>query len=167
MEYLPTSETQDLFFISNQTSNLLTSSPKITMTYSILITNTRKPGTTPEEFRNGCEALIPFIKEMAGEHFPLSHTRHYIQRTESPRGEGNSELNPTTPAIVIMGKQADADWDSISELVFADELAFKAYIDTLMEPNNWARLQERESKVVDTEKSKIVVVGEALVTKKN
>lgn len=51
------------------------------MTYSILITNYRKLGTTPEQFRAGCEELVLFLKGLTGEHFPLSHIRHYIQRT--------------------------------------------------------------------------------------
>jgi len=160
------------------------------MTYSILITNYRKPGTTPEQFRDGCEELVLFLKELTGEHFPLSHIRHYIQRIvryahqktsshrfptnttcftlqEGPKTETNSELNPTTPATVFVGAQTDADWDCVSELIFADETAFQAYLGLMMRPDNWAKIQEAEGKVIDSAKNKIVVVGEAVVTKKD
>lgn len=53
------------------------------MTFSILIFNYRKPGVTPAEFRTACEALIPVVKEITGEHFPLTHTRRYLLRTVS------------------------------------------------------------------------------------
>lgn len=64
-----------------------------------------------------------------------------------------------------MGSQADADWDCVSELIFRDEAAFKTYIGFMMQPDNWAKIQEAEAKVVDSSKNKIVVVGEAVVTK--
>jgi hypothetical protein len=51
------------------------------MTFSILIFNYRKPGVSPAEFRTECEALIPLLKEITGEHFPLTHTRRYLHRT--------------------------------------------------------------------------------------
>ncbi|KAK4216472.1 hypothetical protein QBC37DRAFT_397652 [Rhypophila decipiens] len=137
------------------------------MTYSILITNTRKQGTTPDGFCKGGEELVALLKELTGEHFPSSHTRNYIKRIEGPRAEGNSELNPTTPAIVVagMGTQADADWDCISKLDWADEAAFKAYIGVMMQPDTLVKIQEAEAKVVDPSKTKIVVLGETFVTK--
>jgi hypothetical protein len=54
------------------------------MTFTILIFSYRKAGTTLEEFRAQSEGtLLPLLKEITGEHFPLSHTRRYIQRVVS------------------------------------------------------------------------------------
>ena len=104
-----------------------------------------------------------------GKQVHLDSLTQYIHSTlqEGPKAEGNSELNPTTPATVFVGAQTDADWDCVSELIFADETAFQAYLGLMMRPDNWAKIQEAEGKVIDSAKNKIVVVGGAVVTKKD
>ncbi|ETS73992.1 hypothetical protein PFICI_13858 [Pestalotiopsis fici W106-1] len=134
------------------------------MTFSILLFNYRKPGVTPAEFRAKCEALIPLIKEITGQHFPLAHTRRYLLRTE---GKGETERNPTTPATVPRGSQADFDYDAIAELTFADQAAFGKFIALMQEPDNAKRIAEAEDEVMDKTKSGIVVLGETIVTTKD
>ncbi|KAK3392821.1 EthD domain-containing protein [Podospora didyma] len=137
------------------------------MTFTILIITTRKAGLSPAEFRNEVERIIiPFMKELLGENFPLSHTRRYLKRNESPKAEGNTERNPTTPATVFMGTQADFDYDSVSELTFADQAHFSAFIGQMQQPEIAARIGEAEAKAVDVSKNKIVVVGSIETTMK-
>jgi hypothetical protein len=52
------------------------------MVFSIIIFSYRKSGTTPEQFKTYYErSHIPLVRELAGDDFPLSHTRYYVQRT--------------------------------------------------------------------------------------
>lgn len=96
------------------------------MTYSIIIFAYRKPGTTPEQFKKHYEeSHIPLLREIAGETFPLSHTRRYILRAEG-EAEGTTR-NATTPASVLMGSQADFDFDATAELIFKDAAEFQKF----------------------------------------
>lgn len=131
------------------------------MTYSILIFAYRKSGTTPEEFRAGYEAHVPVVKEMTGEHFPLSHTRRYIQRAAG-QAEGTTERNADYPATVLFGSQADFDYDAVAELTFTDAAAFQTFFGIVQKPENWERIQADEAKFLDT--FKMTVVGETIVT---
>ncbi|KAK3314582.1 hypothetical protein B0H66DRAFT_563190 [Apodospora peruviana] len=138
------------------------------MAFSILIFIYRKAGVTPEDFRTHCQTkLVPLHKEIAGEHYALSHTAHYIQRTEGPKVDGNTKRNPTTPATVFMGTQADADWEAIAILEFRDQAHFQAYLGLMMVPENAARIAETEGVVIDNSKTTIVAVGATEVNKKD
>ncbi|KAL1629224.1 hypothetical protein SLS56_005447 [Neofusicoccum ribis] len=80
------------------------------MPYTVLIFAYRKPGLTPEEFKNHYENVhVPLIKSIAGDKFPLSHPRSYINRTESKEDQGNS-----FPATVLAATQDDFCYDAIS-----------------------------------------------------
>ncbi len=86
-------------------------------------------------------------------YFPLSHTRRYIQRTEG-KAEG-TERNANNPASLLLGTQADFDFDAYAELTFADVSAFQAFFDLLQQPEDAARLAMDEEKFLDRSKSKI------------
>lgn len=133
------------------------------MTYSILIFAFRKQGTTPEEFRAHYEnSHVPLVKDIGGDHFPLSHTRHYIDR--APGKADGTERNAHYPASVLVGTQADFDYDSIAELTFADVTAFQTFFALCQQPDNAARLQADEEQFLDRAKMTVVAVGETLVT---
>lgn len=54
------------------------------MGVSILIFSYAKEGVSAETFRTKSEdVLVPLLKEITGEHFPLSHKRRYIQHAVS------------------------------------------------------------------------------------
>jgi hypothetical protein len=117
------------------------------MTHSALIFAFRKPGTTPEQFRAHYEAKhVPLVKEITGEHFPLSHTRRYIHRT---KGKGDTEHNPNHPATVLVGTQADFDYDAIAELTFADVPAFQTFLGIYQNPQNAERIAADEEQFLD------------------
>lgn len=135
------------------------------MTYSILIFAYRKPGTTPEQFRTHYEdSHVPLVKEIAGEHFPLSHTRRYLHRTQG-KAEG-TERNAEYPATVLVGAQAEFDYDAFAELTFSDAAAFQAFFGVVQQPENQARIKEDEAKFLDGARMTVVVVGEMTVTTK-
>ncbi|RYP33716.1 hypothetical protein DL767_004645 [Monosporascus sp. MG133] len=115
------------------------------MTVSIFIFSYRKASVTPEEFRTQTEeVLVPLLKEITGEHFPLSHTRRYIQHTAG----------------------AEIGADAIAELTFTDQAALGAFIGALKQPGNDARITEVEGKFTDSNKTSIVTVTETSITKK-
>ncbi|KAI1876588.1 hypothetical protein JX265_004114 [Neoarthrinium moseri] len=135
------------------------------MTYSVLIFAFRKPGITPEQFRAHYEGThIALAKDIAGEHFPLSHTRRYIHRTEA-KAEG-TERHAGYPATVLNGNQADFEYDAVAELTFSDATAFQTFYDIYQKPENLARIQGDEAMFLDGSKMTAVVVGETVVTTK-
>lgn len=135
------------------------------MTYSVLIFTYRKPGTTPEQFRAHYESShVPLVKEIVGKHFPLSHTRRYIHRTVG-KAEG-TERNAKSPASVLMGTQADFEYDAMAELTFPDVGAFQTFFGIAQQPENAARIAADEEKFLDRSKTSAVIVGETLVATK-
>lgn len=135
------------------------------MTYSVLIFAYRKPGTTPEQFRSHYEGVhVPLVKEIAGEHFPLAHTRRYLHRSEGT-GEG-TERNANHPATVLMGSQADFDYDAFAELSFTDLAHFQTFFGITQQPENAARIAADEEQFLDRSKMPVVVLGETVSTTK-
>lgn len=127
------------------------------MVHSLLLFASRKPGTTPEQFQTYYEEKhIHLIKELAGDDFPLSHTRRYVHRTEV-QGKGSTERNPDHPASVFVGEQADFDYDCCSELIFADEAALLAFKDNMAQPEKVARIAADEENFLD--RSRLLIVG--------
>ncbi|OTB16526.1 hypothetical protein K445DRAFT_21482 [Daldinia sp. EC12] len=134
------------------------------MTYSIVIVAYRKPGTTPEQFKAHYEnSHIPLVRELAGQHFPLSHTRHYIHRSEGTAAD-RTDRNPTTPATVLMGSQADFDYDAYSELIFEDFASFQTFCSVVQQPENAAKIAADEEKFLDRTKILIASLGDTNVT---
>lgn len=108
------------------------------------------------------------IKEMTGQHFPLSHERRYIHRTSIDSAKTSNdeplERNLNTPATVLSGSQADFDYDALVEMTFEDEEAFKAFYGILMEPENAKWIAEDEEKFMDRKKQPpVVVLGDVTV----
>lgn len=85
-------------------------------------------------------------------HFPLSHTRRYIHRTVG-KAEG-TERNAKSPASVLMGTQADFEYDALAELTFPDAGAFQTFFSIAQQPKNAARIAADEEKFLDRSKSK-------------
>lgn len=140
-----------------------------TMTYKILFLAYRKPGTSPAQFRTHYEQNhMTKIKEITGQHFPLTHLRRYIQRTSiAPANNHNaeaSERNSSTPATILSGSQADFDYDALVEMTFEDEEAFKTFYRILMEPENAKWIAEDEEKFLDRKKQPpVVVLGDVTI----
>ncbi|KAI1277405.1 EthD domain-containing protein [Xylaria sp. FL0933] len=139
------------------------------MPYSVLIFAYRKPGTTPAQFKAHYEEIhIPLIRKLTGASFPLSHTRHYLRRNaQQQKADGNTARNPTTPAAVLMGTQAEFDYDAFAELTFEDEAAFRAFFAlTQQHPENAAKIAADEELFLDTARMTVVVKGETTVTER-
>ncbi|GAP91123.1 putative dimeric alpha-beta barrel [Rosellinia necatrix] len=137
------------------------------MPYSVLIFAYRKPGTTPEQFRAHYEGThVPLVRELTGANFPLSHTRHYLHRTER-QAEGNTARNPGTPATVLIGAQEEFDYDAFAELAFEDEAAFQAFFALTQQPENAERIAADEELFLDRARMTVVLKADTTVTERS
>ncbi|KAI6088779.1 EthD domain-containing protein [Hypoxylon rubiginosum] len=135
------------------------------MPHTILFFVSRKQGISMEEFKTQYENdLLPLLKEVAGPHFPLEHTRRYIKRTEG-QGKEATPRNPDTPAQVLVGAQADFDYDAIIELKFASEAAFGQFFQFVHTPEKAARVTAVEDRFMDRSQMRGVVLGDVVATK--
>lgn len=155
---------------SNQIQKFSSNLPKpqntnlYTMVYSILIFAFRKPGTTPAEFKAHYESShVPLIKSIAGPLFPTSHTRRYLHRSEVSE-TSSDDKNAKYPAKVLLGTQANFEYDAFAELTFKDEAAFGAFFGHVTKDENAAKIAADEEKFLDRAKTTVVVVGETVVT---
>ncbi|KAI0188866.1 EthD domain-containing protein [Astrocystis sublimbata] len=137
------------------------------MPYSVLIFAYRKPGTTPEQFKTHYEGShVPLVRSLTGAKFPLSHTRHYLHRTEQ-QSEGNSARNPNTPASVMIGTQEEFDYDAFAELKFEDEAAFQAFFALTQQPENAQKIAADEELFLDRARMTVVLKGDTTVTERS
>ncbi|KAL3483115.1 EthD domain-containing protein [Aspergillus germanicus] len=126
---------------------------------------------SPDEFHTCYEAHAALIKHPAGDTFPVSHRRTYIARTTvhsppPPTGGDTTSRNPTTPATMLRGAQADADFDAIAELTFADQAAFERFVARVQRPEVAAEIKADEEGFLETERVTIVMVGEVCETRR-
>ncbi|KAI1380046.1 EthD domain-containing protein [Hypoxylon crocopeplum] len=128
------------------------------MTYSVIVFVTRKPGTTPEQFKHHYDNVhIPLIRGIAGPFFPLSHTRRYIYRSE---GEAqDTTRNAATPAQVLLGSQADFDYDAIIEMTFSDAEAFQGFLGCLHGAENGPTVIGDEERFIDRAQFRAAILG--------
>ncbi|PVI00357.1 hypothetical protein DM02DRAFT_527236 [Periconia macrospinosa] len=130
------------------------------MVFSFFLFVTRKPGLTPAAFKKYWdEKHVGLIKSIAGEHFPITHTRHYIARP--------AEENSTWPAAILIGSQEDFTYDGIAELVFQDEQAFQTFFAIVSTPEAAAQLAADEEIFIVREKTKAVVKGDTSITSRD
>jgi hypothetical protein len=122
--------------------------------YQLLMFGARKASLTPSEFRDYYEQKhIPFMQNLTGATFPLSHVRHYIQRDGAP--DYLAQLLPG-------GQQADFDFDVVAVLTYRDEEHFQ---------ENWAFFENEETaRLIREDEANFsgpvrgVVLGETKVT---
>ncbi|KAK5630659.1 hypothetical protein RRF57_006374 [Xylaria bambusicola] len=105
------------------------------MIFSILVFMSRKPGTTPEQFRNYYTGShLPMFRKLVGPHFAVRHVRRYIHRIEAPRG-GAIQRNSSTPASVLLGSQADFNFDVVATVDLKTAADFWEHCDFAQQPD--------------------------------
>ncbi|KAL4876003.1 EthD domain-containing protein [Aspergillus karnatakaensis] len=140
------------------------------MALRLLITSSRKPGLTPEQFKEHYENHAELIKRLAGDTFPLSHRRIYIARTTtntntlSTGTDDATPRNATTPATVLRGTQTQFDFDATAELTFESQAAFDCFVARLQEPENAAQIEADEEGFLERSSVGIVFVGDVTET---
>lgn len=98
------------------------------MGFTVVLFAYRKPGMSPEAFRDHYETVhVPLMKELGGSLFPVSHTRQYISRTKAHFPDAEQPY----PPVLISGSPSDFSYDAITEMVFEakdDFLKFSAIL---------------------------------------
>ena len=137
-----------------------------TMPYIILIFAYRKRGLSPAAFKSRYESShVPLVQSIAGPHFPKTHTRRYIERSESniSSAANNGTTNANHPATVMVGTQADFDYDAIAELTFEDAAAFQTFFGLVSQPEAAEKIAKDEEMFLDRARTRIAVVDECNV----
>ncbi len=133
------------------------------MPFTILIYSYRKPGTTPAAFKSHYESRhVPLIQSLTGTHFPQSHKRFYILRSEDAGANNN---NTDYPATVLVGTQQDFQYDAFAELIFEDAAKFQTFMGIVSQGEAKEALARDEEMFLDRTRLTAVVVGETLVTR--
>ncbi|KAF3771162.1 hypothetical protein M406DRAFT_354713, partial [Cryphonectria parasitica EP155] len=97
------------------------------MTYTGLVHLYRKPEASPKAFQEYFEQNeIPILKAIGGEHFPISHKRIYLKRSE----EGNRELE------LHSGKQEDFPYDAVVLMEFESKEHATKFLSMTHEPEH-------------------------------
>jgi hypothetical protein len=121
------------------------------MPYTIILLVTRKPGLSHSAFRNHWEHIhIPLLKSLVGTDFPLSHTRHYLDRDMAL---------PGAPANVLKGAQEDFAFDALALWTFADEGHWSRFMAKLGEEGVREVLERDEGSWMDGGALRVVRVG--------
>ncbi|KAI1119241.1 EthD domain-containing protein [Nemania sp. NC0429] len=133
------------------------------MTYSLLVFLSRKPGTTPQEFRDYyTNSHMPMFRQLVGSHVPARHIQRYVHRTTASGDVGNTQRNPSTPASVYVGTQADFDYDVVVTIDFKDEAAFRAHYEFVQRPEIAATIAADEERFLDRTQTRAAVLGETI-----
>lgn len=145
------------------------------MPFTILLYSFRKAGTTPASFKTHYESQhIPLLKSLTGTHFPKSHKRFYVQRTNNTtttdnnsstaNDNNNHNQNDNYPATVLVGTQPDFPYDAIAELTFEDATKFQTFMDIVSQDETKELIARDEELFLDRARMTAVVVGETVVT---
>ncbi|KAF2661217.1 hypothetical protein K491DRAFT_481729 [Lophiostoma macrostomum CBS 122681] len=121
------------------------------MPFTVILLVTRKPGLELSAFRNHWEHThIPLLKSLVGDDFPLSHTRHYLDRDTAL---------PASPANVLKGAQEDFAFDALALWTFADQAHWERFKGKWKREDVRARLEGDEEGWMDRGRLRAVVVG--------
>lgn len=137
------------------------------MTYNIVSLIWRKPGLTPAEFRHHYDNVhVPLLRSLVGDTFPLTHTRNYITRHKSDSAPPNDANSNATWAPVLFrhATPADFDFDSITVMVWENEVAFQRFYECFYRDDVIRAIEEDEKNFVDREHRLVAASEGAVVT---
>ncbi|KAF2473499.1 uncharacterized protein BDR25DRAFT_387791 [Lindgomyces ingoldianus] len=126
------------------------------MPFTLVLLVARKPGLSLSAFKHHWEAKhLPLLKSLVGLDFPLSHTRHYLDR--------DPEL-AMTPANILFGTQEDFNFDAIAVFTFIDRAHWERFWEKVSRKEAKQLLTEDDEKFQDKEKLKAVFIGDTKAT---
>lgn len=129
------------------------------MPIKMLLFVTRKPGMSPEDFKNHYENVhIPLVKSMGSEAFPLTHTRRYLAKTKEPWSE------VYTTSQILSGPPSAFEFDCIGELTYESIEHLQRHGALLQNEQNDPLIKADCEKFMDVAKSSTVLLGEYVET---
>lgn len=128
------------------------------MPYTLVLLVTRKAGLTPTEFKNHWESIhIPLLKAIAGNDFPLSHTRHYTEH----KSDTSSWYPPETRKF---SGPDNFEFDALAVLTFANKAHWERFLVKSMEADAAKKLKEDKEKFQNVAMVKGLFCGETQST---
>lgn len=124
------------------------------MSYRLLIFVAKKEGISHEDFKTKYEAQTALISEIAGDAAPVRYTRRYIAQT------------PDGKPFLLAGNPDSIDFDAVIEIEFDGELGFANFAAKTATEEAQAKIKAGEGEIVDTAKTKLIVVGSVEVREK-
>lgn len=123
--------------------------------FQLIMFGRRRQDLTPEQYRDHYENVhIPFMKDLTGDTFPLTHVRHYVQR-DGP---------PDFLAVLMPGSnQSSFDFDAVAVLTYRDQAHFDANWAFFLNETTQKLIQEDEVKFSESVRG--VFLGGTEVTK--
>ncbi|PSN72027.1 hypothetical protein BS50DRAFT_569606 [Corynespora cassiicola Philippines] len=122
------------------------------MTYTLVLLVSRKPTLSIAAFKHHYETIhIPVLKSIVGPDFPLSHTRHYIERDEKT-------------ANVFIGSLDDFQFDAFAVLTFGNQAHWERFLAKVKQPHNAIKLAEDDDRFLDYSKMRAVFAGDTKAT---
>ncbi|KAF2268031.1 hypothetical protein CC78DRAFT_34176 [Lojkania enalia] len=126
------------------------------MVYTLVLFLSRKPGVSLSDFKTHYETThVPLLKAIVGEDFPLSYTRHYIDRDDTL---------PFSPAEVFVGSQEDFAFDALAVLTFASKVHWERFKERIKGDGAQKLKTEDEKLFMDGGAKKGVFCGETRST---
>lgn len=141
------------------------------MVHTFLCFVYRQPHLSPQEFRDHVlTEWLPVLKAATEPFHPLSLVMHFPERAVNGAGTRFGFQNmfkgrvPDDTPVVALGDPTDPDmqWDAVSEWRFADELSLMQAAGMLHQGPKAGDLAEEEAKWCQSEKTKIMFLGESV-----
>ncbi|KAL8726653.1 MAG: hypothetical protein Q9181_005967 [Wetmoreana brouardii] len=134
------------------------------MTCAIVAFIWRKAGLSPSDFKLYYETnYMPFLLELMGPTFPLTHSRFYIERG-LVNNSSSDATNASYAPVVYAGTPDDFDYDVFTQFIFESAAARQAFQARLQEPEVAGKIAEEEEKFIDLPKLKVAAVDGPMVT---
>lgn len=124
------------------------------MSYRLLIFVAKKEGVSFDDFKTKYEAQTQLVTDIAGDAAPVRYTRRYIAQT--PEGK----------PFLLVGDANSIDFHCIVEVEFEGETGFANFAAKTSTEEAQAKLKAGEAEIVDSAKTKLVVVGSVEVREK-
>ncbi|KAF2016113.1 hypothetical protein BU24DRAFT_422450 [Aaosphaeria arxii CBS 175.79] len=129
------------------------------MPYTIVIFLSRKPGLSLSTFQNDYETVhIPLLKKVVGDEFPLSHTRHYVDRTDAKARQDDDYL---------FVSQDSFEYDVVTVYTFANRAHWMRFLERCESNLNIGRLKESENRLIREDGIRMIRMGDTRSTGKN
>ncbi|ORX99217.1 hypothetical protein BCR34DRAFT_140116 [Clohesyomyces aquaticus] len=146
------------------------------MPYTLILFVSRKPNLSLLEFKHHWENVhIPLLKTLVGMDFPLSHTRHYIEReadighawgNEGVRDNAQTNVNDhgQSPGIFGTGFGAGCGFDALAVLTFMDKLHWERFWEKVQREGAQSALRRDEEEWLERKSVGGVFVGDSKST---
>lgn len=131
------------------------------MVFTIFMFIPRRPGMTPEEFRDYYENRhVPLVLSILDKDTqPVRHSRYYIQRDASAQGDA-----AVAPPLLYLGDPDKVIFDCVTMVEFEDKAHFTRFRDVFKHSPKKLELEEDQKMFEDESRFVALAVQEPMVS---